>query len=39
MAFLEEHSTLEVLTVSILSECQPFECGDRDMDVFFAKVL
>lgn len=37
MAFLEEHSTLEVLTASILSECQPFECGDRDMDVFFAK--
>lgn len=37
MAFLEEHSTLEVLTAGILSECQPFECGDRDMDVFFAK--
>ena len=35
MAFLDENCTLDVLTADILAECQPFECGDKDMDEFF----
>lgn len=37
MAFLAENCTLEVLTADILAECQPFMCGDSDMDEFFQK--
>ena len=37
MAFLDENCTLDVLTADILAECQPFECGDKDMDEFFSK--
>lgn len=35
MAILEEHCILDVLTDEILSECEPFTCGDDDMDEFF----
>ena len=35
MAILEEHCILNVLTDEILSECEPFTCGDDDMDEFF----
>ena len=37
MAILEEHCVLDVLTENILSECQPFTCGDEDMDEFFRR--
>ena len=39
MAFLDENCTLDVLTADILAECQPFECGDKDMDEFLPKML
>ena len=38
MSFLADKCIFEVLTHDILSECNPFTCGDdADMDEFFQK--
>ena len=35
MAFLIEHCTFFELTDDILATCQPFSCGNADLDDFF----
>ena len=37
MAFLAEHCVRTVLTTKILSHCNPFSCGNKDLDEFFAE--
>lgn len=35
MSFLEEQCTLGVLTSEILEQCNPFDCGNPDLNEFF----
>lgn len=35
MGFLAEHGTFRVLTREIIDSCQPFSCGNPDLDEFF----
>ena len=37
MDFIGDNCVLDILTDDILEECQPFVCGDDDMDEFFRK--
>lgn len=37
MAFLDEKCTLKVYEESILKQCKPFDCGNSDLNEFFAK--
>lgn len=36
MAFLSDSCTFHELTDDILAACQPFSCGNEDLDDFFA---
>ena len=36
MAFLSDNCTFHELTDDILAACQPFSCGNEDLDDFFA---
>ena len=36
MAFLSDSCTFHELTDNILAACQPFSCGNDDLDDFFA---
>ena len=37
MAFLDEKCTLKVYEKFILTNCKPFDCGNPDLNEFFAK--
>lgn len=37
MGFLDENCTLRVYDESILRKCNPFDCGNADLNEFFAK--
>ena len=38
MSFIDQKCTFDVLSEDVLSECEPFTCGeDDDMDEFFSK--
>lgn len=37
MGFLEDKCTLRVYDEAILKSCKPFDCGDDDLNEFFAK--
>jgi len=36
MAFLSDNCTFQELTDDILTVCEPFSCGNEDLDDFFA---
>ncbi|MBQ6749253.1 MAG: GNAT family N-acetyltransferase [Bacteroidaceae bacterium] len=37
MGFLTEHCSFHLLTRNIIATCQPFSCGNADLDEFFLK--
>jgi hypothetical protein len=37
MDYLEQQCFPSVLTDDVVAQCQPFHCGDADLDEFFSK--